>query len=97
MEIDTPAEPAAVTEARPTHEDEVLRPLIIAAAPSVKQSFDQRSGEHKRLDEALDALSAIDLSEPDEAAGASAARTALHVAAVAASPARPRHAPAGAE
>lgn len=124
MKIDTPTEPAAVTETRLTHdvhrrattllaeaavrpsvplgalaqlrdflvanlrhhhesEDEVLWPLIITAAPYVKQSFDQLSGEHKRLDEALDALSAIDLSEPDEAAGASAGRTALHVAAVA--------------
>lgn len=62
-------------------EDEVLWPLIVEAMPAVKLAFDELSREHERLDEALDALSAVDLGGGDDVYGGD--RAALHVAAVA--------------
>ncbi|GAA5021241.1 hemerythrin domain-containing protein [Streptomyces siamensis] len=80
-------------------EDEDLWPRIVAAAPAAALALDELSGEHERLDEALDRLAAVAVSDggtvesPGESAGSEAGggegstgdavRDALHQAAVA--------------
>ncbi|WP_432175231.1 hemerythrin domain-containing protein [Streptomyces sp. Tue6028] len=80
-------------------EDENLWPRIVTAAPDTALALDELSGEHERLDEALDRLAAVAVSDggaddrPGESAGSGAGRVggstgdavrdALHQAAVA--------------
>ncbi|MEV6681904.1 hemerythrin domain-containing protein [Streptomyces erythrochromogenes] len=69
-------------------EDDDLWPRIIAAAPAMERALDALSGEHERLEAALDLLAAVavDGGEPDGAAGGRAAapvRAALRDAAAA--------------
>ncbi|MDF6040989.1 hemerythrin domain-containing protein [Streptomyces sp. JH14] len=80
-------------------EDEDLWPRIVAAVPATALALDELSGEHERLDEALDRLAAVAVSDDgtDDSSGETAGsgagqgkggtgdgvRDALHRAAVA--------------
>jgi iron-sulfur cluster repair protein YtfE (RIC family) len=62
-------------------EDDLLWPMIIAAAPELSGPLDGLSGEHEKLDAALDAVAAAPVDAPDRAglAGAAVAlRDLLH-------------------
>lgn len=56
-------------------EDDLLWPMITAAAPELAGPFASLSSEHDKLDEALDALVSAPVSERDRAALAAAAST----------------------
>lgn len=61
-------------------EDEDLWPQILAADPAAAHALDSLSHEHERLDAALDALDAVDMTEGDSGAQ-DEARDALRAAA----------------
>jgi hemerythrin-like domain-containing protein len=63
-------------------EDEDLWPRIVATAPATADALKELSEEHQHLEDALDHLAAVELSEADPDAGAKA-RAALQQAAVA--------------
>lgn len=50
-------------------EDALLWPQIVAAAPQAQHLLDQLSQEHDRLDDALERLAAVNLTEVDTADG----------------------------
>ncbi|WP_189697786.1 hemerythrin domain-containing protein [Streptomyces chromofuscus] len=47
-------------------EDHDLWPRIVVSAPEVKQALDSLSGEHERLDVALDRLAAVSIRDDEE-------------------------------
>lgn len=63
-------------------EDEDLWPQIVATAPAIADALKDLSGEHQRLEDDLDRLAGVELSD-DEPHVAAGSRAALHEAAVA--------------